>query len=136
MKAKVHPPYQEVLFVDSSTGTTFLIGTTLHTKEKETFEGKEYPVCRVPISSSSQPFFTKSKQFVDLDLTKNEFDLLLHLVDRARVGRGLLFYAFYTVFAFSYVGLVLRETLLVVLDFDLYWGLFRRSGAQLIEGCC
>lgn len=65
MKKNTHPPYQEVLFVDSSTGASFVIGSTLQPKEREKFEGKEYPVCRVPISSSSHPFFTKSKQFID-----------------------------------------------------------------------
>lgn len=73
MKEKTHPPYQEVLFVDSSTGATFIIGTTLQTKEKEEFEGKEYPVCRVPISSSSHPFFTKSKQFIDSEGRVDKF---------------------------------------------------------------
>ena len=73
MKEKTHPPYQEVLFVDSSTGATFLIGTTLQVKEKESFEGKEYPVCKVPISSSSHPFFTKSKQFVDSEGRMDKF---------------------------------------------------------------
>ncbi|MDE3056092.1 MAG: type B 50S ribosomal protein L31 [Verrucomicrobiota bacterium] len=73
MKPKIHPSYQEVLFVDSSTGATFLIGTTLQTKEKTTFEGKEYPMCRVPISSSSHPFFTKSKQFVDAEGRVDKF---------------------------------------------------------------
>lgn len=65
MKDDIHPAYQEVLFIDSSTGTKFLIGSTLQPKETEVFEGKEYPVLRVPISSSSHPFFTKSNQFID-----------------------------------------------------------------------
>ncbi len=73
MKKNTHPPYQEVLFVDSSTGSKYIIGTTLQTKEKETFEGKEYPVCRVPISSSSHPFFTKSKQFIDSEGRVDKF---------------------------------------------------------------
>jgi large subunit ribosomal protein L31 len=73
MKKNTHPPYQEVLFVDSSTGSTYLIGTTLQTKEKEKFEGKEYPVCRVPISSSSHPFFTKSNQFIDSEGRVDKF---------------------------------------------------------------
>lgn len=73
MKEKIHPPYHEVLFVDSSTGATFVIGTTLQTKEKEKFEGKEYPVCRVPISSSSHPFFTKSNQFIDSEGRVDKF---------------------------------------------------------------
>jgi large subunit ribosomal protein L31 len=65
MKENIHPPYEEVLFIDSSTGVKSVIGSTLRTKEKEMFEGKEYPVSRVPISSSSHPFFTKSDRFVD-----------------------------------------------------------------------
>ena len=73
MKDKIHPPYQEVLFVDSSTGATFIIGTTLQTKEKEMFEGKEYPISRVPISSSSHPFFTKSNQFIDSEGRVDKF---------------------------------------------------------------
>ena len=36
-------------------------------KEKEEFEGKTYPVYRVPISSASHPFFTGSKQFIDTE---------------------------------------------------------------------
>ena len=52
MKKQGHPPYQEVLFIDSSTGFKFICGTTLQPKEKEAFEGKEYPVYRMPISSA------------------------------------------------------------------------------------
>ena len=73
MKKKIHPTYQEVLFVDSSTGSTYLIGSTLQVKEKEKFEGKEYPVCRVPISSSSHPFFTKSNQLLDSEGRLDKF---------------------------------------------------------------
>ncbi len=73
MKKNTHPPYQEVLFVDSSTGTSYLIGSTLHPKEKGQFEGKEYPLSRVPISSSSHPFFTKSKQFIDSEGRVDKF---------------------------------------------------------------
>lgn len=73
MKKEGHPDYQEVLFVDSSTGTKFVCGSTLKPKEKETFEGKEYPVYRVPISSASHPFFTGSKQFVDTEGRVDKF---------------------------------------------------------------
>src|SRR5271170_6100961 len=65
MKKQGHPDYQEILFVDSSTGWKFVCGSTLKPKEKETYEGKEYPVYRVAVSSASHPFFTGSKQFVD-----------------------------------------------------------------------
>jgi large subunit ribosomal protein L31 len=73
MKEKIHPPYQEVLFVDSSTGHKFLIGSTVQPKEKEKFEGKEYPVVRVPVSSASHPFFTKANQFIDSEGRVDKF---------------------------------------------------------------
>lgn len=73
MKEKIHPPYQEVLFVDSSTGHKFLIGSTVQPKEKEKFDGKEYPVVRVPVSSASHPFFTKANQFIDSEGRVDKF---------------------------------------------------------------
>ncbi len=65
MKKQGHPSYEDVLFVDTATGEKFLIGSTLKTKEKEMYNGKEYPICRVSISSSSHPFFTGNTQLVD-----------------------------------------------------------------------
>lgn len=73
MKKDKHPEYKEVLFVDSSTGEKFLIGSTLQVKETDTFEGKEYPSCKVPISSSSHPFFTKAEKFVDAEGRMEKF---------------------------------------------------------------
>ena len=73
MKDNKHPPYQEVLFEDSSTGAKFLIGSTLQTKEKAKFEGKEYPLCRVSVSSASHPFFTKATQFLDTEGRVDKF---------------------------------------------------------------
>jgi large subunit ribosomal protein L31 len=74
MKKQGHPPYQEILFVDSSTGFRFVCGSTLQPKEKEVFEGKEYPVYRVPVSSASHPFFTGSKQFIDSEGRVDKFN--------------------------------------------------------------
>ena len=65
MKKQGHPPYQEILFVDSSTGFEFVCGSTLQPKEKQMYQGKEYPVYRVSVSSASHPFFTKSNQLID-----------------------------------------------------------------------
>lgn len=73
MKKDAHPDYQDVLFIDSSTGTKFVIGSTLKTKETEKFEGKEYPVCRVAVSSASHPFYTKSKKFIDTEGRVDKF---------------------------------------------------------------
>jgi large subunit ribosomal protein L31 len=65
MKKDKHPQYQDVLFVDSSTGFKFVCGSALQPSETETFEGKEYPVCRVSVSSSSHPAYTGDEKFVD-----------------------------------------------------------------------
>ena len=73
MKADTHPPYQDILFVDTSTGYKFVCGSTLQPEETETFEGKEYPVYRVSVSSSSHPFFTGSAQFVDTEGRVDKF---------------------------------------------------------------
>ncbi len=73
MKQDIHPPYQEVLFVDSSTGYKFVCGTTLRPDQKEVFEGKEYPVYYVSVSSASHPFFTGSKQFIDAEGRVDKF---------------------------------------------------------------
>ena len=73
MQEKKHPPYQEVLFEDSSTGSKFIIGSTLQPKEKIKFEGKEYPHYRVAVSSASHPFFTKATQFMDTEGRVDKF---------------------------------------------------------------
>ena len=68
MKKNIHPKYQKVLFIDSTTGHKYLCGTTLkNSEEKEMFEGQEYPVCRVSISSLSHPFFVGGRQLLDTE---------------------------------------------------------------------
>jgi len=73
MKKEGHPKYQDVLFVDSSTGYKFVCGSTLQPKETETYEGKEYPVYRVAVSSASHPFFTGGQQFIDSEGRVDKF---------------------------------------------------------------
>lgn len=73
MKKEGHPPYQDVLFIDSATGHKFVCGSTLQPKEKEVFEGKEYPVYRAPISSASHPFFTGAKSLIDSEGRVDKF---------------------------------------------------------------
>lgn len=73
MKKEGHPPYQDILFVDTATGHKFVCGSTLQPKETDTYEGKEYPVYKVPISSASHPFFTGSQQFVDSEGRVDKF---------------------------------------------------------------
>jgi large subunit ribosomal protein L31 len=74
MKKDVHPKYGKVLFVDSTTGHKYLIGSTLKSDQKETYEGAEYPVLHVSISSSSHPYFVGGKQFVDTEGRVDRFN--------------------------------------------------------------
>lgn len=67
MQKDKHPPYQEVVFEDSSTGHRFVIGTTLQPKEKTQFNGKEYPLCRLSVSSYSHPLFVGKNTLVDAE---------------------------------------------------------------------
>lgn len=73
MKKEIHPQYQDVLFVDSTTDYKFVCGSTLQPKEKGTFQGKEYPLYRLSTSSSSHPFFTGSKTLVDAEGRVDKF---------------------------------------------------------------
>ncbi len=68
MKKDVHPNnFRPVLFIDTTNGAQFLISSTVESKETGVYEKdkKEYPVCRVEISSSTHPFYTG--QYVVLD---------------------------------------------------------------------
>lgn len=73
MKKNTHPKYQQVLFVDSATGTKFVCGSTIKTEGTDTHNGVEYPLCRVSVSSASHPFFTGSKQLVDAEGRVDKF---------------------------------------------------------------
>ncbi|MCB0272805.1 MAG: type B 50S ribosomal protein L31 [Bdellovibrionales bacterium] len=67
MKKGIHPAYNEVLFYDVTSGTKMLTRSTRTSEEKMEFEGKEYPVIRLDISSSSHPFFTGQNRILDTE---------------------------------------------------------------------
>ncbi|MCB1181154.1 MAG: type B 50S ribosomal protein L31 [Chlamydiia bacterium] len=73
MKKDIHPPYQQVLFVDSSNGVKFLCGSSVKSNQTEVYEGKEYPVVYVSVSSASHPFFTGSNKFIDTEGRVDKF---------------------------------------------------------------
>ena len=60
MKKGIHPEFDLVVFEDMA-GNQFLTRSTKIPKETTTFEGKEYPVIKVAVSSKSHPFY----RFVD-----------------------------------------------------------------------
>ncbi len=79
MKKDIHPKdYRYVVFKDVSDGTSFLSRSTAKTKETTTWEdGKEYPLVKLEISSSSHPFYTGKMKLVDsagrVDKFKNKY---------------------------------------------------------------
>ena len=68
MKTDIHPEYQPVVFLDTSTGFKYLSGSTKNSEETIEWEdGKEYPVIRVEVSSDSHPFYTGRQKFAQAD---------------------------------------------------------------------
>lgn len=66
MKEKIHPKVQDVVFKDVSCDFAFLSQSTLTSKEMIKWEdGKEYPLIKVEISSSSHPFYTGKQRIID-----------------------------------------------------------------------
>jgi len=66
MKPDIHPDYREVVFQDTSSGTSFITRSTIATSETVTWEdGNEYPLAKVEISAASHPFFTGTMTIVD-----------------------------------------------------------------------
>lgn len=67
MKKDIHPEYRQVLFRDASADFEVLIGSTIDTTDTATYEGKEYPLFKVDISSASHPFYTGTQKIVDTE---------------------------------------------------------------------
>lgn len=66
MKKDIHPRYQPVVFLDTSSDFKFITRSTLTSKETIKWEdGNEYPLIKVELSSVSHPFYTGKKIFVD-----------------------------------------------------------------------
>jgi len=66
MKKDIHPDtYRTVLFEDLASGEQFLIGSTIHTTEVGTVDGKEYPKVLIEISSKSHPAYTGEERSLD-----------------------------------------------------------------------
>lgn len=74
MKKDLHPSeYRLVVFEDLNSGKQFLTRSTIATDETVKFEGAEYPLVKVHISSSSHPFFTGEERIVDVEGRVDKF---------------------------------------------------------------
>jgi len=66
MKKDIHPEYNEVVFLDTSSDFKFLTKSTMTSKETIRWEdGNDYPLIKIEVSSASHPFYTGKKLFVD-----------------------------------------------------------------------
>lgn len=66
MKQNLHPEYNFVVFEDQSSGDKVLTRSTMTSSETiKHDDGNEYPVIKIEVSSSSHPFYTGKKLFVD-----------------------------------------------------------------------
>ena len=67
MKKDTHPKdYRTVLFEDTTSGKSFLIGSTIKTSKSTTHtDGQEYPHYQIEISSASHPFYTGQSKVID-----------------------------------------------------------------------
>ena len=62
MKKNIHPECREVLFKDVVTGAVFLVKSTADSLETMMWtDGKDYPLIKVEITSSSHPAYTGEK---------------------------------------------------------------------------
>ena len=66
MKKGIHPEnYREVVFKDMSNDETFITRSTVASKETIELDGKTYPLMKLEITNSSQPYFTGKQKLVD-----------------------------------------------------------------------
>lgn len=74
MKKDIHPKgYRHVVFQDLNDNTTILTRSTVATDDTIKLDGKEYPLVKVHISSSSHPFFTGQEKLLDIEGRVDKF---------------------------------------------------------------
>ena len=66
MKANIHPDnYRLVAFKDMSNEDVFITKSTVNAKETIEVDGVEYPLVKLEISRTSDPFYTGKSKLVD-----------------------------------------------------------------------
>ena len=67
MKKDIPPEnYRMVISHDNSSEERILIGSTVETEKTDKWtDGKEYPIVRVDVSSTSHPFYTGNEKIMD-----------------------------------------------------------------------
>ena len=67
MKKDIRPDnYRDVIFHDNGNNDRILFGSAVETEETDKWtDGKEYPIVRVDVSSTSHPFYTGNEKIMD-----------------------------------------------------------------------
>ena len=65
MRKGIHPEYRDVVFWDLSSDHKFVTRSTIQTKETIDYEGQNYPVVKIEVSSQSHPFYTGKNMLLD-----------------------------------------------------------------------
>jgi large subunit ribosomal protein L31 len=74
MKKDIHPNFREVVFKDISCDYSYLTKSTIKTKDTIKWDdGKEYPLVKFEVSSSSHPFYTGKHRIVDTEGRAEKF---------------------------------------------------------------
>ncbi len=74
MKKDLHPEFRPVVFKDISCDYSYLTKSTAKSKETIKWEdGKEYPLIKFEVSSSSHPFYTGKHRIVDTEGRAEKF---------------------------------------------------------------
>ena len=78
MKKEIHPEsYRLVAFKDMSNDDIFITKSTVETKETIEVEGVEYPLVKLEISRTSNPYYTGKSKLIDtagrIDKFKNKY---------------------------------------------------------------
>lgn len=67
MKADIHPNYRFVLFRDVSVNFELVTKSCVQTRDTATYNGEEYPLVIMDISSESHPFYTGTQKIIDTE---------------------------------------------------------------------
>lgn len=65
MKPDIHPDYHPVVFQDAGTGKQFLIRSTISSERTTEYQGTNYPLVVVDVTSDSHPFWTGTNRHLD-----------------------------------------------------------------------
>ncbi len=65
MKEGLHPRYEPVIFVDTSTGKEFVTRSTVNAKESRDVDGVKHKVIGLEVTSDTHPFWTGKMHRLD-----------------------------------------------------------------------